>query len=277
MGLPDQPGHVHTNTRFEGALVDMDGTLYRGETPIPGAREAIAALREAGVAVQFLTNNATKSPENYVEKLAGMGIDAAADDVVTAGVVTADYLAREHRDDRAFVVGEPDLLGVFADYDVRVTDDPTAADVVVLSLDTDLDYDRFTRVLRAIGPETPIVATNPDRTKPGTDGILPSTGLVIGAVEGMTGRAPDTVAGKPSGIAARFALDRLGVDAASCLLVGDRLDTDVEMGASVGMTTVLVRTGVTDDAALERSAVEPDVVLDSIAGIERVLDGAGEQ
>ncbi|WP_318567154.1 HAD-IIA family hydrolase [Salinigranum marinum] len=268
---------MHTNTRFEGALVDMDGTLYRGDRPIPGAREAITTLREAGVAVQFLTNNATNSPEKYVEKLAGMGIDATADDVVTAGVVTADYLAREHRDDRAFVVGEAALFEALADAGVAVTEDPAETDVIVLSLDTGLNYDCFTRVLRATSPETPIVATNPDRTKPGTDGILPSAGLVIGAVEGMTGRAPDTVAGKPSEIAARFALDRLGVDAASCLLVGDRLDTDIEMGAAVGTTTVLVRTGVTDDAALERSAIEPDVVLDSIAEIERVLDGADER
>ena len=271
MRLPTHSGDVHTNTSFEGALVDMDGTLYRGETPIPGAREAITSLREAGVSVQFLTNNATNSPEQYVEKLAGMGIDAAADDVVTAGVVTADYLAREHRGDRAFVVGEPALFEALADAGVAVTEEPAETDVAVLSLDTGVDYDRFTRVLRAIGPETPIVATNPDRTKPGTDGILPSAGLVVGAVEGMTGRAPDTVAGKPSEIAARFALDRLDVDAASCLLVGDRLDTDIEMGAAVGTTTVLVRTGVSNERALERSAVTPDHVIDSLADIEGVL------
>jgi HAD superfamily hydrolase (TIGR01457 family) len=258
-------------TRFAGALVDMDGTLYRGERAIPGAAAAVDELREAGVAVQFLTNNATKSPREYVEKLAGMGIDAVADDVVTAGVVTADYLAREHADDRAYVVGEPGFLDVLDEYGVTVTDEPGTADVVVLSLDTGVDYDLFTRVLRTITPETPIVATNPDRTKPGTDGIVPSAGLVIGAVEGMTGRTPDTVAGKPSEVAARFALDRLGVDATECLLVGDRLDTDIQMGTAVGATTVLVRTGVTDDAELHASRIEPDYVLDSIADIGEVL------
>jgi HAD superfamily hydrolase (TIGR01457 family) len=261
--------------RFDGALVDMDGTLYRGATAIPGAAAAVDTLREAGVAVQFLTNNATRSPRQYVEKLASMGIGAAADDVVTAGVVTADYLAREHADDRAYVVGEPGFLDVLDEYGITVTDEPGETDVVVLSLDTGLDYDRFTRVLRAVTPETPIVATNPDRTKPGTDGIVPSAGLVIGAVEGMTGRMPDTVAGKPSEVTARFALDRLGVDAAECLLVGDRLDTDIQMGVVVGATTVLVRTGVTDDTELEASNVEPDYVLDSIADIGEVLDRHG--
>ncbi|AUV80693.1 HAD family hydrolase [Salinigranum rubrum] len=261
-------------SRFAGALVDMDGTLYRGDTPIEGAREAIDTLREAGVAVQFLTNNPTKSPENYVKKLAGMGIDASPADIVTAGVVTADYLRREHREENLFVVGEPDLKQVLSEAGLSLTDDPAATDVVVLSLDTGLDHDLFTRVLRAVTPGTPIVATNPDRTKPGTDGILPSAGVVIGAVEGMTGRGPDVVAGKPSEVAARFALDRLGVPSERCLLVGDRLDTDIEMGSKTGMTTVLVRTGVTDDAALSGSEVDPDYVLDSIADIERVLDDA---
>ena len=261
-------------SRFTGALVDMDGTLYRGDTPIGGAKEAIHALREAGVAVQFLTNNPTKSPENYVKKLAGMGIDAGPTDIVTAGVVTADYLVREHQGENVFLVGEQDLRDVLTEAGITVTDDPAAADVVVLSLDTGLDYDLFTRTLRAIRPETPIVATNPDRTKPGTDGIHPSAGLVIGAVEGMTGRGPDVVAGKPSEIAARFALDRLGIESEQCLLVGDRLDTDIEMGERVGMTTVLVRTGVTDDETLDSSELQPDFVLDSIADIERVLDAS---
>jgi HAD superfamily hydrolase (TIGR01450 family) len=261
-------------TDFAGALLDMDGTLYRGDAPIPGAVEAVETLREAGLAVQFLTNNATKSPDQYVEKLAGMGIEATAAAIVTAGVVTADYLAREHAGDRAYVVGTDALRGLFADAGIAVTDDPGEAEVVVLSYDPAIDADVFTGVLRAIGPETPLVATNPDRTKPGTDGVVPSTGLVIGGVEGMTGRAPDVVAGKPSGTAARFALDRLGVAPHACLLVGDRLDTDVEMGVRAGLTTVLVRTGVTDDTTLAAADVRPDHVLDSVAGIDAVLAGS---
>jgi HAD superfamily hydrolase (TIGR01457 family) len=264
-------------SRFAGALVDMDGTLYRGDTPIEGAAAAIETLRDAGVAVQFLTNNPTKSPENYVRKLAGMDIDAEPTDVVTAGVVTADYLHREHDGETLFVVGEPDLKEVLSASGLALTDDPAATDVVVLSLDTGLDYDLFTRVLRAVDADTPIVATNPDRTKPGTDGILPSAGLVVGAVEGMTGRGPDVVAGKPSEVAARFALDRLGVASDECLLVGDRLDTDIEMGERVGTTTVLVRTGVTDDETLADSAIEPDYVVDSIADIARVLEAEEEE
>jgi HAD superfamily hydrolase (TIGR01457 family) len=267
---------VHTNTRFAGALVDMDGTLYRGDSPIPGAAEAIETLRAAGLAVQFLTNNPTKSPAEYVEKLAGMGIDATEENVVTAGVVTADYLGRDHADDDLFVVGEPSFVRLLTDAGLAVTDDPEEADVVVLSLDTGIDFQGWTAVLRAVGPETPIVATNPDRTKPGTDGIVPSAGLVIGAVEGMTGRAPDTVAGKPSPVAGRFALDRLGVAAEECLLVGDRLDTDVQLGATVGVTTVLVRTGVTDEAALADAEITPDHAIDSIADIGDVLGGTAD-
>jgi HAD superfamily hydrolase (TIGR01450 family) len=263
---------VQPNTEYAGALVDMDGTLYRGDTPIPGAVDAIETLRDAGVAVQFLTNNPTRSPAEYVEKLAGMGIEAGEEDIVTAGVVTADYLARDHGDDRLYVVGEPSFVRLLTDAGLAVTDDPGEAEVVVLSLDTGIDFAGWTGVLRAVGPDTPIVATNPDRTKPGTDGIVPSAGLVIGAVEGMTGRSPDTVAGKPSAVAARFALDRLGVAAERCLLIGDRLDTDIEMGETVGLTTVLVRTGVTGDRELETSAVDPDHVLDSIADVATVLD-----
>ena len=259
-------------TRFRGALVDMDGTLYRGDTPIPGAADAIETLRDAGLAVQFLTNNPTKSPAEYVEKLARMGIEASESNIVTAGVVTVDYHSRAHEDEQLYVVGEPSFVRLLTDAGLSVTDDPQQTEVVVLSLDTGIDFEGWTGVLRAVGPDTPIVATNPDRTKPGTDGIVPSAGLVIGAVEGMTGRQPETVAGKPSEVAARFALDRLGVDAEQCLLVGDRLDTDIELGERVGITTVLVRTGVTGDRELEASAVDPDHVLDSIADIETVLD-----
>jgi HAD superfamily hydrolase (TIGR01450 family) len=263
---------VQPNSNYAGALVDMDGTLYRGDTPIPGAVEAIDTLRDAGIAVQFLTNNPTRSPAEYVERLAGMGIDAREENIVTAGVVTADYLADEHGGDRLYVVGEPSFVRLLTDTGLAVTDDPQQAEVVVLSLDTGIDFAGWTGVLRAVDPDTPIVAANPDRTKPGTDGIVPSAGLVIGAVEGMTGRDPDTVAGKPSEVAARFALDRLGVAPERCLLVGDRLDTDIEMGERAGITTVLVRTGVTGDRELDTSAVDPDYVLDSIADIEAVLD-----
>jgi HAD superfamily hydrolase (TIGR01450 family) len=224
------------------------------------------------VAVQFLTNNATRSPAAYRERLADMGIPASEGDVVTSGLVTADYLATDHPGETAYVVGEPALRAALGERGVTVTDDPGAAELVVLSLDTGIDYALLTDVLRAVRPDRPIVATNPDRTKPGADGVVPSAGCVIGAVEGMTGREPDHVAGKPSGTAARFALSRLGVDASDCLLVGDRLDTDVAMGNAAGMTTVLVRTGVTEERDLWESPHRPDHVLGSIGGIGAVLD-----
>jgi len=256
-----------------GAILDVDGTVLRGDEPIPGAREALASLAAAGVARLFVTNNPTKPPAAYEARFAGAGIDVAADEVLTAGAVTAGYLSREHADDPLYVVGEPGLVEQLTDAGLTVVSDPERADAVVVSLDRGFDYEELCTALWTLADDdVAFVGTDPDTVIPGADRPFPGSGAIVNAVAGVTGRDPDRVLGKPSPEARRLALDRLGVPPEDCLVVGDRLDTDVALGADAGMTTALVRTGVTDDDALAASDVRPDYVLDSVAEIDRILD-----
>jgi 4-nitrophenyl phosphatase len=258
---------------YRGVVLDVDGTVVRGDEPIPGAAEGLDRLAAAGLRRLFVSNNPTKRPPAYAERLRRAGFDAAPDEIVTAGTVATSYLATEHGDDALFVVGEEALVEQLTDAGLTVVTDETRADAVVVSIDRSFDYDRLTAALRAcVDDEIPVVGTDPDMVIPAAEGDIPGSGAIINAVSGVVGREPDVVLGKPSVPALEVVLDRIGVPATNCLVVGDRLDTDVALGERAGMTTALVRTGVADHAQLVESDVTPDYVLDSLADVGTILD-----
>jgi 4-nitrophenyl phosphatase len=257
---------------YRGVILDVDGTVVRGDTQLPGAADALDSLADAGLRRLFLSNNPTKPPAAYVDRFERAGLAVDADEVMTSGTVTVEYLREFHARDDLFLVGEAGFRTQLDDADLTVVDDPDAAEAVVVSIDRDFHYDHMTRALRALDGGVPFLGTDPDVTIPTDRGLIPGSGAIIRAVAGVVGRDPDRVLGKPDEYARTLALDNLGVDPADCLVVGDRLDTDIALGARAGMTTVLVRTGVTDEAALANSAIEPDYVLDSIAAIDSVLN-----
>lgn len=256
---------------YRGVILDVDGTVVRGDTQIAGARDALATLDDAGLRRLFLSNNPTKAPSAYVDRFDRAGLTVGADEVMTSGTVTVEYLREFHATDDLFLVGESGFRAQLDEATLTVVDDPDAAEVVVVSIDRDFHYDRLTAALHALDDGVPFLGTDPDVTIPTDRGLIPGSGAIIRAVAGVVGRDPDRVLGKPDEYARTLALDYLGVDPADCLVVGDRLDTDIALGAQAGMTTVLVRTGVTDERTLANSAIEPDYVLDSLADIERVL------
>ncbi|KTG10141.1 HAD family hydrolase [Haloprofundus marisrubri] len=258
---------------FRGAILDVDGTVLRGNERIQGATAGLDALDRADVDRVFFSNNPTKAPPAYAERFAGADIEVGPDEVLTSGTATTAYLEAEHAADSLFVVGESGLEAQFTEAGLTVTTDPTAADAVVVSIDREFHYDDLVAAMVALEDESvPFLSTDPDMTIPGVDRDLPGSGAMTHAVSGVVGRPPDATLGKPSAHARGLALDRLGHDADECLVVGDRLDTDIALGASAGMTTVLVKTGITDDHILAESAVDPDYVLDSFADIEQVVD-----
>jgi len=258
---------------FEGAVVDVDGTVVRGDDPIPGAPDAIDRLRAAGVDPLFVSNNPTKAPPAYVDRLGTAGIDATADRVVTAGTVTTAYLRAEHAADDLFVVGAPGLREQFREAGLTTIEDPDAADALVASIDHEFGYDDLRDALWALERDgVAFLGTDPDVVIPAPERDVPGSGAIIRAIAGTAEREPDVVLGKPSEPALETVLDRLDAPAERCLVVGDRLDTDVALGERAGMTTVLVTSGVTDASDVADSAYDPDFVLDSIAGIDRVLD-----
>jgi len=253
-------------TGFESVVLDVDGTLVRGGEPIPGAAAALDRIREAGADVLLFSNNPTREPAAYGEWLGDLGFDVRPGEVLTSGVVTAEYLADEHPDDPVYVVGEQGLCDLLAARDRELTDDPERAAVVVGSIDRGFTYDRLRDGLWALDGAA-FVATDPDRTIPAEGRPLPGSGAIVAALAGAADRDPEVVLGKPSERAATAALDRIRGEAGSCLVVGDRLDTDLAMGRRAGMATALVLSGVAtrEDAAAADPA--PDYVLESIADL----------
>lgn len=257
---------------FRGAIVDVDGTVVRGERVVPGAPAAIDSIRDAGCAVSFVSNNPVYHRRAYRDRLDRLGFSLAEDEVITSGSITTEVLAADRPDARVFVVGEAGLVDQLHEGGVVTTEEPEEADVVVASIDRSFSYDTMTRAMWALADEeVAFVGTDPDRTIPTETREAPGSGAIIGAIERSTGRTVDRIMGKPSD-AVVFAVERrLGVPAASCLVVGDRLDTDIAMGERFGMTTALVLTGVTCERDIDGSDVRPDHVLDSIADVDSIL------
>jgi 4-nitrophenyl phosphatase len=257
---------------YRGAVLDLDGTVLRGGALLPGASEAVAALRDRLDRVLFLTNNPTKPPDEYAARLCDLGIDAAPEDVVTAATATVAYLREHHTGEPVLPIAEASIADQLADAGVDLTDDPERAAVVVAGYDREFHYRDLQAALDAFADgKTAFVGTDPDVTVPTEDGLKPGSGAIVRAVAGVAERDPDAVLGKPSATTARLLADRLGVPPGDCLLVGDRLDTDVAMGERVGMTTVLVRTGVDGDADIGDSDVQPDHVVDSLGDVPGLL------
>lgn len=249
---------------YRGFIFDLDGTVYLGEALLPGAKAVIAALRDAGRRVCFLSNKPIQSRRDYAEKLTRLGVPAVVEDVINSSYVLASYLARESPGARCFVIGEPPLAAELAAAGLVVVDGP-AVDYVVVAFDRTFDYRKLDVALQAVKRHgARLVGTNPDRTCPVEGGEIPDAAGMIGAVEGVTGRRVDPIVGKPSPITLAVALGRLGLPAPACAIVGDRLETDIAMGRAAGLHTLLVLTGVTRPGDPEIARWQPDHVLGSL-------------
>jgi arabinose operon protein AraL len=256
---------------YRGFLVDLDGTVYLGERLLPGAGDVIAALRADGRRVCFLSNKPIGSRADYAAKLTRLGVPARVDDVLNSSYVLARYLAREAPGARCFVIGEPPLVEELRAAGLAPVED-ARVDYVVVAFDRTFDYRKLDRALQAVKRHgARLVGTNPDRTCPVDGGEIPDAAGMIGAVEGVTGQRVDPIVGKPSPITVRVALDRIGLAAGDCAVVGDRLETDIAMGRAAGLGTVLVLTGITRAGDPEIPRWHPDHVIGSLA---ELLDGA---
>ncbi|MFD1569674.1 HAD-IIA family hydrolase [Halorubrum laminariae] len=256
---------------LSGAVLDVDGTVVRGDDPIPGAPAGYGRLRAAGIETLFVSNNPTKTPPAYVDRLGSAGYDIDTTQVFTAGTVTTRYLREHHATDDLLCIGDPGLLAQVADAGLATTDDPEAADALVASIDREFDYDDLCTALWTVERGVPFIGTDPDVVIPAPERDVPGSGAVINAIAGVAERDPDIVLGKPSDPAIEMVRERLPYPPEECLVVGDRLNTDIALGERAGMTTALVLSGVTDEAAVADAAVSPDYVLDDLGDIDRVL------
>jgi HAD superfamily hydrolase (TIGR01450 family) len=247
---------------YAGYALDLDGTVYLGDELLPGAAETVQALREAGARIVFVTNKPLETADEYASKLERLGIPAAADDIVTAVDALVHYLGEHHTGRRLLLIAEEVVERRLTEAGFELTEDPAAAEVVVVSFDRTFSYAKLYAGYRAVRENgAAIVATNPDPFCPTPDGGLPDCAAMLAALEACTGGHAEAVVGKPSPIMARAILDRLGLEAPAVAVVGDRLTTDVVMGQSVGAAGILVLTGATPADALGRSPIHPDHVL----------------
>jgi HAD superfamily hydrolase (TIGR01450 family) len=247
-----------------GWLFDLDGTVYRGEALVPGARETILALREAGRRVAFLSNKPLQTRADYATKLTRLGIPTGTDEVISASLVLARHLQQLDPGAPVFVIGEPPLLAELVAHGFEVRSDHRVR-WVVIAFDRTFDYAKLNTALQAVRRSgARLIATNPDRTCPTEDGEIPDCAGMIAAVEAVTGQTVEVIVGKPSPLILDSALTTLGVTAGDCVMVGDRLETDIIMGQRRGLVTVLVLSGVTraDDPRI--AEITPDAVIGSI-------------
>jgi NagD protein len=250
---------------FAGYCFDLDGTLYLGDTLLPGAAEVVRTLRDGGARVVFVTNKPLFTAADYAAKLTDLGIPATAADLVTALDSTLVYMARHHAGASVLAVAEPLVSDVLKENGFRVTTDPAAADVVLASFDRTFDYAKLEAAYRAIKLHGAVlIGTNPDRYCPTPEGGLPDCAAMLAAIEACTGARAEAVLGKPSRYMADSALARLGVPASDAVLVGDRLATDITMAKSAGMSAVLVLTGDSSAEAAGSAEVKPDFVIDNL-------------
>lgn len=255
--------------------LDMDGTIYMGQSLFPYTRPFLQSLREMGISYSFLTNNPSTSIADYLKKLAGMGIEATKEEMYTTALATIDYIRTRYPDARRlFILGTPSMTEEF----VRAGFEPTAQsaddrpDAVVVAFDKTLEYDRLCRAAYWVQQGLPYVATNPDRVCP-TDQptVLVDCGSICKCIEHATGRQPDIVLGKPDPTMLAGVQSRYGVSADEVAMVGDRIYTDIEMAFNAGAFGVLVLSGETTLDVADKAPRQPDLIAENISVLGELL------
>ena len=255
--------------KFQGFIFDLDGTVYLGEKLIPGADKTILTLRNMGKKVVFLSNKPLYTREDYARKLTNMGIPTRASEVINSSYVMARYLSKVSPQTRIYVIGETSIINELQKAGFQLTEDPGEIEYVVVTFDRTFTYEKLNIAFQAIKQGAHLIATNPDRTCPHEDGEIPDCAGMIGAVEAVTGQKVEVIVGKPSSIMVEVILNVMKLRPQDCLIIGDRLSTDITMGKNSGIHTALVLTGVTNLADLKKAKIKPDYVFESIGELHK--------
>ena len=256
--------------------LDMDGTIYMGMSLFDFTKPFLSRLKQMGITYSFLTNNPSTSIADYLKKLAGMGIEATADEMYTTALATIDYL-KTHLPaaKRLFILGTPSMTSEFVKAGFEVAEDSAddRPDAVVVAFDKTLTYDRLCRAAWWIQQGLPYVATNPDRVCP-TDQptVLVDCGSICKCLEHATSRQPDITLGKPDPNMLSGIMQRYGLRADEIAMVGDRIYTDVQMAFNAGAFGVLVLSGETTLDIVAEAPRKPDLTADSIAVLGDLLE-----
>jgi 4-nitrophenyl phosphatase len=254
---------------LDGLILDMDGVLWRGMEPMPGLVPFFDALRQQGIHFILATNNSTRTVAQYVDKLAGMGVEIRPDQVITSAYAAADYLLTLAAPGTpVYAVGEEGVTDALESRGFRVTAE--GARFVVAGLDRHFTYEKMARAMQLILKGASYIGTNPDVTLPTPTDPFPGAGAILAGITAATGVEP-MIVGKPEALMFQQAMARLGTRPEQTAIVGDRLETDILGGRNAGLRTILVLSGITQQDDLDVSPLQPDWVLEDIRALTAAL------
>jgi HAD superfamily hydrolase (TIGR01450 family) len=254
---------------YEGYVFDLDGTIYLGDEILPGAKRLIEQLRKQDKRVVFLSNNPTKDPRMYSEKLTRLGLPTSEEETVNTVVTMTQWLLQNEPDAVVFPISEEPLIRSLREAGIKMSEDPAEIDIVIASYDRTFEYRKLQIAFDAIWfhKRARLVTTNPDRYCPFPGGRgEPDAAAIVGAIEACTGAKCEVNTGKPDPIMLETIMQMVGLDVSECVMTGDRLYTEIRMALDAGMPSAVVLTGETTAEMLEAEPEEnkPDYVLDRI-------------
>ncbi len=251
----------------KGFVFDMDGVLYRGDHQLPGVVDLINALVIRDIPYMLATNNSMATPAMYVAKLAKMGIETEPEHILTSATATRIYLDQHLSEEAAvFVVGMPPLRDQLFNGSKKSFSEDGDVEAVVVGLDLDFSYAKLKKANSAIRAGASFIATNADATLPTEEGLVPGAGSIVASIQTASGIKPVMI-GKPEPTTLHMSAKTMGLDPTDCVMIGDRLDTDILAGARAGMLTALVLTGVSTRDDIAKSDVLPDLVFSDLTAL----------
>jgi 4-nitrophenyl phosphatase len=265
--------NIEKLSTVHGFLLDMDGTFYLSDRLLEGALRFIDLLRAQKKEFLFLTNNSSKHRRQYAEKISRLGLPIPEEFVLTSGEATALYLKKKHPGARLFLVGTPSLEEEFRQHGFQLVEQEP--DFLVLGFDTTLTYQKLWSLCDFVRTGLPYIATHPDFNCPTETGWMPDVGAMIAFVKAATGREPDLVVGKPNRLIVDAAAAKMRLPVDQLAMIGDRLYTDIALGQSSGIITVLVLSGETKIEDLKDSPFQPDYTFQNLAGLADWLERNG--
>ncbi len=255
---------------IKGLAIDMDGTVYKGMDVIPGAIKFINDLKKAGIPFTFVTNNSSRGRRHYYDKLKRLGFDVGIENVLTSGIATLRFLNEQRPGKSVYPVGTESYVSEVREYGIRIDDkDP---DIVLLSFDTSITYEKINNAYQFLMRGAELIATHPDDLCPNETGYDVDIGPFILMFEYLT-KKKTTVIGKPNRLLLDMAASQMGIRSEEIAMVGDRLYTDMRMAWDNDIPSILVLTGETTLEDLKGSEIKPTYVLDSVADIMEKVFG----
>ncbi|RSL33069.1 HAD-IIA family hydrolase [Salibacterium salarium] len=252
---------------INGVLIDIDGTIFRGDQLIEGAKEAIEGLASSGKKILFFSNRGNLSRRMAYEKLMKAGIHTTIENIILSSYVAARFLHTNYPKKSVWVLGEDGLVEELKEADIKTAKRPEEAEWLVISLHEHLTYVDLNNAFKAVQNGARIIATNSDKSFPSEEGEAIDVGGMLGAIEATTNKRADVIVGKPSHFMVDEALKQLNLIPEECLVIGDSLGSDMAMGELFGFSTALVLTGGTTGEQAEKYSDKLDFILSSIASL----------